>query len=48
VAVKVLPAGALENAQPVKRFRRDARAAARLHHTNILPDFGVGEVGGTH
>jgi hypothetical protein len=48
VAVNVLPAGALENAQQVERFRRDARAAARLHHTNILPDFGVGEAGGTH
>jgi WD40 repeat protein/serine/threonine protein kinase len=48
VALKVLPAGALSDARQVRRFEREARAAARLHHTNIVPVFGVGEHEGTH
>jgi hypothetical protein len=26
-----------------RRFEREAKAAAKLHHTNIVPVFGVGE-----
>ncbi len=48
VALKVLPSGALTDAKQVRRFEREARAAARLHHTNIVPIFGVGEYEGTH
>jgi serine/threonine protein kinase/Flp pilus assembly protein TadD len=48
VALKVLPPGALGDDRHVERFQREARAAARLHHTNIVPVFGVGEEGGTH
>jgi tetratricopeptide (TPR) repeat protein len=48
VALKVLPPGVLGDARHVERFQREARAAARLHHSNIVPVFGVGEEGGTH
>src|SRR5499426_4551741 len=43
VALKVLPHKALANEKTRKRFEREAKAAARLHHTNIVPVFGVGE-----
>jgi serine/threonine protein kinase len=46
VALKVLPAGSLMDRQLRQRFQREARAAARLHHTNIVPVFGAGEEGG--
>src|SRR5262249_3793366 len=48
VALKVLPASALLEAQRLQRFQREAKAAARLHHTNIVPVFGVGEADGLH
>jgi serine/threonine-protein kinase len=48
VALKVLPDAALSDAQQVHRFQREARAAARLHHTNIVPVFGVGRDDGHH
>lgn len=43
VALKVLPAHAMLDPDRHQRFRREARAAARLHHTNIVPVFGVGQ-----
>jgi serine/threonine protein kinase len=48
VALKVLPPQALLDAHQLRRFEREARAAARLHHTNIVPVFGVGCHEGTH
>jgi serine/threonine protein kinase/WD40 repeat protein len=48
VALKVLPYHALLSPTQRERFRREARAAVRLHHTNIVPVFGVGECDGTH
>jgi WD40 repeat protein/serine/threonine protein kinase len=43
VALKVLPEKALLDAKHKRRFEREARAAAKLHHTNIVPVFAVGE-----
>jgi regulator of cell morphogenesis and NO signaling len=48
VAIKVLPAHALLDARHLGRFQREARSAARLHHTNNVPVFGVGEQDGLH
>jgi serine/threonine protein kinase len=48
VALKVLPAHALLNPRHLQRFLREARSATKLHHTNIVPVFGVGEENGLH
>src|SRR5262245_3668110 len=48
VAVKVLPQSALLREKQLRRFEREAKTAARLHHTNIVPVFGVGEQDGLH
>jgi eukaryotic-like serine/threonine-protein kinase len=45
VALKVLPQRAAADRMTLERFRREARAAARLHHTNIVPVFEVGQDG---
>ena len=46
VALKVLPPHGRLDATQLARFRREARAAAALHHTNIVPVFAVGEQDG--
>ena len=48
VALKALPFQSLPDANHLERFRREAQAAAKLHHTNIVPVFGVGEHQGVH
>ncbi|MBP7933410.1 MAG: serine/threonine protein kinase [Phycisphaerae bacterium] len=48
VAIKVLPRRHTEDPARRERFDREARTAARLHHTNIVPVFGVGEQDGYH
>lgn len=46
VALKVLPSCAMTDPSAVARFRLEAHAAARLHHTNVVPVFGVGHQDG--
>ena len=45
VALKILPQHVARDPKMLERFRREARAAARLHHTNIVPVFEVGREG---
>lgn len=42
VALKVLARNILTDGRDRERFDREARAAGRLHHSNIVPVFGVG------
>jgi serine/threonine protein kinase len=47
LALKVLPVRTLAGTAQLERFFREARMAAGLHHTNIVPVFDVGQVAGT-
>jgi serine/threonine protein kinase/predicted Zn-dependent protease len=46
VALKVLPGYARHGRLAVERFRAEAQAAARLHHTNVVPVYAQGEANG--
>ncbi len=48
VALKLLPQELASNPLHLRRFRREARAAGGLHHTNIVPVFEVGQDKGIH
>jgi len=48
VALKVLPQASLLSGNQLERFRREARIASQLHHSNIVPVFGSGETDGFH
>ena len=43
VALKLLPASAQFDDRRLERFKREALASAKLHHTNIVQVFGVGQ-----
>jgi WD40 repeat protein/serine/threonine protein kinase/Flp pilus assembly protein TadD len=47
VALKLLPRQVIRDAKLRQRFEREAKSAAKLHHTNIVPVYGVGEHEGT-
>jgi hypothetical protein len=48
VALKVLPFAATFDPKQLQRFQNEARAAAQLHHTNIVPVYAVGCERGIH
>ncbi|MBN2590295.1 MAG: protein kinase [Sedimentisphaerales bacterium] len=43
VALKVMSAGLLTTGESIARFHREARAAAKLHHTNIIAIYAEGQ-----
>jgi len=48
VALKVLPYAGTMDPRQLDRFRNEARAAAALHHPNVVPVHAVGCEGGVH
>jgi eukaryotic-like serine/threonine-protein kinase len=48
VAFKTIRDGRLSTDAQIARFRNEARAAAALHHSNIVPVYEFGEVEGVH
>jgi tRNA A-37 threonylcarbamoyl transferase component Bud32 len=48
VALKIINRAYIANEAAAERFRREVRAAARLHHPNIVTAFDAENVGETH
>jgi serine/threonine protein kinase len=48
IALKMLPFALTLDPRQLQRFKNEARAAAQLHHTNIVPIYSVGCERGVH
>ena len=48
VAIKVLPKQSLLDDAELERFHREAKLAAAMHHSNIVPVYGTGNFDGSH
>ena len=48
VALKVLAGRGVDDPLLLERFKREAQVASALHHTNIVPVFGVGQSEGVY
>jgi serine/threonine protein kinase len=48
IALKILPFALTLDARQLQRFKNEARAAAHLHHSNIVPVYSVGCERGIH
>ncbi|MEO8272385.1 MAG: serine/threonine-protein kinase, partial [Aureliella sp.] len=48
VALKVLTPDVAGTAEQLRRFQMEATTFAKLHHTNIVPVFGIGDADGLH
>jgi hypothetical protein len=48
IALKVLPFAWSLDPRQLRRFKNEARAAAQLHHQNIVPVYAVGSERGVH
>lgn len=48
VALKILPKSVVDSSEKIKRFQREVKAAAKLHHQNIVVAHDATESKGTH
>jgi len=48
IALKILRFGPVSDADAIERFRREAETVAKLHHTNIVPIYSVGNQQGVN